>query len=441
MHKILDYLGIINKFIAKEGKQEKKTMRNRSNFPKINLTKNIIAGVSLKKMLSKRSTPIVIVLRKILEKQYNSLKSALERYYPNFDIAYSFKTNNIAGVCRVFKELGAKAEVVSGYEYFLAGKVGYKGSGTIFNGPYKKTDELRKALNDGAFVNIDNYEELENILKVSRSFKDTIRVGIRLNSMNWPSRFGFNLESGEAYQVCKKIGEEKKVKLRGLHMHIGYNIDSPDEYRKEARLMGRFAKKLESSCGQGIEYLDLGGGFPAGSKPFGKEDWKLPEIDKYVKAISQVLKREFPLKGPKLILEPGRYLVDDGVFMISRVIAKKEKNGVQEIVVDATLDQIPTVGYREQEVEVLNQNKKKLITKIFGSTCRENDILVKDVTVSKIDSGDLIAFFKIGAYNISWQNQFCFPRPEILIIEKGTKIRCLRRRETFEDLIKLQALN
>lgn len=401
-----------------------------------------IEGIKVQKLVSEFSTPCVFVSQRVFEDRYEKLRRALDRYYPNYAIAYSFKTNNIAGVCKTFKDFGAKAEVVSGYEYFLAKKIGYKDRDIIFNGPYKKEEELLKALKEGATVNIDNADELRTVLKLTKRLKPKIKVGVRLNSKNWPSHFGFNIEDGEAFEACKEIVMNKTVILAGLQMHIGFNIEDVDEYWKEAEMISEFALLIEKNLGNKLRFFDLGGGFPAGGKPFTKESWNPPQIKDYIKTISKVVKKRYPKENVKLILEPGRYLVDEGVFLVSKVVSVRRKGKVQNVVVDTSIDHLPLATYREQEVIVLlgGMRAKKIHTTIFGATCRENDVLARNTNLPEVKAGDFIAFLSVGAYNISWQNQFCFPRPEILMIDKHKRFLNLRKREFFEDILSSQKI-
>jgi diaminopimelate decarboxylase len=408
-----------------------------------NTNKEKIDGVKIKKLITKYSTPSIFVSHRNLKKRYQKLKSALDSYYPNYDIAYSFKTNNIAGICSIFKEFGAKAEVVSGYEYFLAKKIGYQGKDIIFNGPYKKEEELTRAFKEGTLVNVDNLDELRIIKEISKSLNELIKVGIRLNSSKWSSHFGFNIESNEAFKACQEIISNKKLVLSGFQMHIGFNIDNVDDYVFETKIIGDLASKVESKLGIKISYIDIGGGFPAGLKPFTKKVWNLPDINDYVKAISLEMLKKFPKRDIKLILEPGRYLVDEGVLLTTKVISAKKAKGAQEVIVDTTLDHLATVTYSEQEVSILRKIIKSdnLSTNIYGATCRENDVLVKNKNLPEIKTGDYLIFNKIGAYNISWQNQFCYPRPAIVLIDERNKTRILRKKETFEDIIKSQKIS
>lgn len=417
-------------------------MRNK-NILNISLKKKQIDNVNINFLIKKYHSPLIIVSKKSLLNKFKQLSDALEKHCKNYIIAYSFKTNFIPGICKIFKQEGAYAEIVSGFEYYLANKIGYKNNKIIFNGPYKKTEELARALKTKTLVNVDNLLELNKVIEISKKNNLISNIGIRLNS-NYiqKSRFGFNIESGEAFSICNKIKNCPYINLESLHMHIGYNIENPMIYQKEVELITNFSLLIKEQLKQNIRYLDIGGGFPAGSQPYTSKKWSYPIIKEYIRIISNELINKFPDNNIKLIVEPGRYLVDEGIFLLASITSVKIVNNIQQITVDTSIDQIPLANYRKQEIvffrldtRIINHRKFKSI--LFGQSCRENDILIDNIILPLMNPEDIIVFLNIGAYNISWQNQFLFPRPPIIMIN-NKKLTLLRRRENYKDLMLLQ---
>jgi len=405
---------------------------------KVNVKKGTIDEIKISRLNLTVKGAVIVVLEKQLEKKFIELKSVLDQYYQNNEVAYSFKTNNVPGICLTLKNLGAKAEVVSGFEYYLAKKIGFKSNEIIFNGPYKSDPELEKALRGGSLVNINDSGELKRVQQIAKKLKKTVFVGIRLNSRDWPSHFGFNIENKEALRVCREISKDNRIELKGLHMHVGFNVDTTDLYKNLAIKISDFALKINERFNFELTYLDMGGGFPAGGKPYGKKSWRLPAIEDYVRVITDEVKIRFPEMNLKIILEPGRFLVDEAVILIASVIESKKKLRHQYLFVNTTLNQLPLVKYREQEVMGVRRDlrrKRKFFTKIYGVSCREDDVLVSKVRLPGLDAGDNVIFFNIGAYNIAWASQFCYPRPVVLMIDKNNKIKTLRREENYNDFI------
>ena len=121
---------------------------------------------NVEELVKQFGSPLFVASEEKLIEKYQYVEKIIKKAYPNSQIAYSFKTNYLPGICQIFKNLGAMAEVVSSFEYNLAKKLGYKGGEIIFNGPYKKDEELKLAIQDGALVNIDNFDELKRMKKI-----------------------------------------------------------------------------------------------------------------------------------------------------------------------------------------------------------------------------------------------------------------------------------
>src|SRR3989344_4672418 len=135
----------------------------------------------IKKMVERYGSPLFILSETELKNKYHILRSALTKSYPSSSVAYSFKTNYLPGVCKILKKEGALAEVVSGFEYALAKKLGYSGQELIFNGPAKDNASLEKALVGGSIVNVDNSEELQRIMQIAERHGQVFKIGIRVN--------------------------------------------------------------------------------------------------------------------------------------------------------------------------------------------------------------------------------------------------------------------
>src|SRR3989344_1120912 len=114
-------------------------MRTNKNY-------EIVDDVEIQNLLEKFNSPLFIVSERIIKEKYQKLKDALRVFYPDSIISYSYKTNYLPEICKILKGCGVYAEAASGFEYWLAKKLGYQGSDIIFNGPYKKDDELLNAI-------------------------------------------------------------------------------------------------------------------------------------------------------------------------------------------------------------------------------------------------------------------------------------------------------
>jgi len=376
--------------------------------------------------VTRTGTPVFLCDRDILTARYRALDECLGRNWQQHIIGYSFKTNYQVARSGILRQAGAWAEVVSGREYRLARELGYPGRSIIFNGPYKTDADLRLAIDEGAIVNINDHDELDRLSAVSRSANEPVDIGIRLSG-TLPklghSRFGFSLENGEALDALEKIHGNPGLNLAGLHTHLYGDTDDPDIYRQAAQQLGKFASQLQGDNPGGLKYIDLGGGFPAHTiKPKSREYWNPKEIGVYIRAITESLQQFFPPERvqPTLIVEPGRYLVCDGIILVTSIIHVKLRDGKQQINSNGSLSMVPLTHYIPQVIRAYTEDIQprtgpEIPTIIFGSTCRENDVLFESPFV-ETRSGDYLVHYAAGAYNANLSPDFIFETPDMELI-------------------------
>lgn len=399
-----------------------------------------IEGVSIDALLNEFGTPLFVVSERIIREKYRLLAAELNIVYPFSRIAYSFKTNYVTGICKMLKECGALAEAVSGFEYWLAKKIGYSGPNIIFNGPYKKDDELMEAVSDGCILNIDNRTELERLNSLLGAHSRPARIGLRLNANNgrensrpW-NRFGFNVENGEASQIfTKTVKDFKNVTVCGIHMHLGTNIEDVEQYRLAVEKIVEFILDIKRKLGVEIEYIDAGGGFPvSGNKLLGDRTPGVPHIKNYLRAIAVPIKRA--LSTPLLFIEPGRFLIAEGITLLTKVISRKEINSSLTATVDCSISSLRETSFIDFKVSAIKSGERVFPTTIFGCSCAQHDVLGRG-QLPILNVGDVLAIHNVGAYSIPRSSQWIFPRPAIVCIKESGDTGVLRRKEVYEDII------
>ncbi|MDO8482694.1 MAG: hypothetical protein Q7S86_02660 [bacterium] len=439
-------------------------------FPEVNAEKSAIEGVGIKHLAEEFGSPLFIFSERIIKQKIFELQNALEKYYPNSQIAYSINANRVPAIIKIFKEKKIWAEVGSGFEYWLAKKLYFPDTEIIFNGTDKGGSALFAALENGASIHADNLQELESIGKFTIQTRRRVSVGLRINvhvGLHYGGKLGFELSAGEAYNTVKLLNKKfPLVKVCGLHVHLGPFVKDTKFYALAAEQLSDFALELKKDFGLNITYLDLGGGMSApGARPFDQEIWVVPEISEYMKEIADVLNKKFPDKKPKLYIEPGKYLVDEsgvllttvtdvkmttlrpertkrGVFLKLRNDAKDDKAGFQLANVNASaISMLPTAQLRHHRVDVISNHhsadNKRIKTIVGGNSCMPNDFLCWDVAMPKLFSGDHLLFYNAGAYELSRSEQFIHPRPAVVMLYANGSVKCVRRRETFEYIVAL----
>jgi len=266
-----------------------------------------------------------------------------------------------------------------------------------------------------------------------------LSIGIRVNTNIHclKSRFGFNLESGEAYRIVKDVNNQKFLNLAGIHYHLGSNIPDPNYYHQASTITCQWISSLKEPS---IKYLDFGGGFPVSTNSKYQNSFKFHTIHDYIQAIVKPIKK-FKLNHLQLILEPGRYLVDESTIFISQALHTRYHKNKALITINASKNIMPLTQSCDQKILIIPWSGKvqPLNTKhqaiIYGHSCMESDWLAKKADLTnKVHPKNMVIFYTAGAYNITQSNQFSFPRPAIILLEKN-KTRLIRKAENFHTLI------
>jgi len=408
-----------------------------------------IDGVNIFTMLQNYGSPLFVISEKTLRENYRYMAQTFQKHYEKTHISYSYKTNYLSTICAILKEEGAWSEVVSGMEYDMAERLGVPGNNIIFNGCYKKPHELLKAALGNTLINIDSHDEAIQLEKIALKLKKKIPVGIRINmrlsNMPW-NKFGFNLESGQAYEMCKRIYTSQLLEVRGIHAHIGTYIADPFLYTQATRALVRFAQFIEEQCKFKIEYFDLGGGFPSPNtlqQQFLPASYLIPNIEEYAKAICGPLKEFKSRHGikPTLFLEPGRALVDSAMTCLTTVVAHKTiAQSVQGIIIDTGVNILPTAYWYDHDISCATKSAmSRQDTVIFGPLCMQIDVVRKYIKLPPLQRGDILIIKNTGAYNTTQSMQFIYTRPAIVLIHDG-QVEVVKKAETLDDIQRLEEL-
>ncbi len=407
-----------------------------------------IDGIPIDELVSKYGSPLFVYSEKKIRNRYRTFHKAISTRYPNVVFGWSYKTNYLKAICSVFHSEGALAEVVSEFEYQKARNLGIKGSDIIYNGPHKSMKSLEQAAEEGAMINIDHFEEITDLEAVADKLSKKIKAGIRVNMdtgihPQW-SRFGFNIESGQALDAVKRIQNGGKINLNGLHCHIGTYILEPTAYAREIEKMIALSNEIEEKYSFSIEYLDIGGGFPSINKLKGTylpPEVAIPSLEEYAEKISEALYKNLkPGSFPKLILESGRAMIDEAGYMITSIFASKRlPDGRKAYVADGGLNLLFTSFWYKFGIEVDRElNGPNEPSVIYGPLCMNIDIIDEGSLLPPIPRGTRLIFSPVGAYNNTQWMQFIEYRPNIVMIGINGEVDCIREAENLEYLESLE---
>lgn len=418
-------------------------------MPKQKIRKKI-GGVAIDEMVERFGSPLFIFDEKAIREKYRSAYEAFSSRYPNVQFGWSYKTNYLKAVCAVFHQEGAIAEVVSEFEYEKARELGIEGKDIIYNGPYKPYDSLVTAAKEGAKIHIDTFDEINDLEKVADELGFEIPVAIRLNMdtgiyPQW-SRFGFNIESGQAMDAVKRIKAGGKLRLTGLHAHIGTFMLDANAYKVETTKMVRLMNEVEEKVGFTIEYIDVGGGFASKNHLRGiyqPPEVVVPTIDDYAEAITSALYEN--IRGnsyPKLYLETGRHLIDEAGYLVTSVVASKTlPDSRRSYIVDAGVNLLYTYFWYKFNIELTREvSGISEPAMINGPLCMNIDVIDESILLPRLRRGDKLVISPVGAYNVTQWMQFIRYRPRVLMVTEEGNVELIREREELSDIEKREIL-
>ncbi|MGB3005658.1 MAG: hypothetical protein WBC06_04050, partial [Chitinophagaceae bacterium] len=387
-----------------------------------------IDGVAVKSLLEKYGSPLFVISERTIRRTYQHAVRAFNTRYPKVQFAWSYKTNYLNAVCKIFHQEGSWAEAVSGFEYNKAIGNGVPGNKIIFNGPEKTNEELTLAINNDSLIHIDHFDELYQLIELSGKLNKKPRVAIRVNMDTgiypmW-DRFGFNYENDSAWNAINKIVASGKMQFIGLHCHIGTYMLSTAAYTVAVQKLGDLAWKCKSKLNTDIQYIDLGGGFPStntlrGAYLPGADT--IPSVDDFAEAItSALLNLGFKTEElPLLILESGRVLIDDAGYLLGTVLANKRlSDGRRATIMDFGVNILFTSFWYEHKIspaQDFTHHTEDMV--VYGPLCMNIDVIRQNVNLPLLNRGDNVVVHKVGAYNMTQWMQFIQMRPNVIMID------------------------
>ncbi len=384
-------------------------------------------------------TPYFLISKSELQNNILAFRKALEKVWPNSELAYSVKTNSLPWILQYLKEQHILAEVVSDEEYQLAKKCGYKDNQIVFNGPIKGRETLKKALTCGAYTNLDSISDLNQLTKIKPS---NSLIGIRVNidpyifnknDIGYQEegfRFGFAEKNGQFEKALKIIKDNSKNVKLGLHLHCNSITRSLDVYKSIAKYAAKLIKKYNLE----LSFIDIGGGF------FGGVEGK-PTAEEYILCIKNELEKVVDLEKTKLIVEPGSAIIGSVVDLYTSVLDVKDTDYARIVTTNGSRIHIDPLWIKQKYLYSINQEKEtELINKqiICGYTCMDHDRLMTIENQKELKLGDQIIYHRVGAYSMTFGGMFISYYPEVYVEYEG-KIEKVRSYSDINMYMKLHS--
>ena len=374
---------------------------------------------------------------------YNKLKENINNFKINFKsfsplICFAIKSNTNVNLIREVKKFGLGADVVSMGELMMALKAGVNPKKIVFSGVGKTPTEISYAIDKKILlINAESKSEIKEIDRIAKLKKKKVQIGIRLNpntdaktlsqisTGKKENKFGVNDKTFfELVNFCKS---SKNIDLKCLSVHIGSQILDHKPYGKMLKVVDKIITKTKYK----FEFIDLGGGMGISYNDKNKKlDYK-----KYNLAIKKFLKRH----PSKIIFEPGRSIIGNTGFLISKIIYIKKNQKKNFIILDAAMNDLMRPALYGSNHKTLPSIKSKIISKktyeFVGPICESTDKFTSLKNFQKLEENDIVVMCDVGAYGMSLSSNYNVrPKPIELLI-KGSKTIIIRKRQKHEDLM------
>lgn len=410
--------------------------------------------VPLERIAAAAGTPAYVYSRRSIEDAYRDLNRAFGSLPHR--LCYALKANANLSVLRILAALGSSFDIVSGGELERLRHVGVAGDRIVFSGVGKTREEIRRAIqyrvrgsaHRGILLfNVESEPELEALVEeAARSASrggQRVSAAIRVNpdilagghphiSTGYRHhKFGMGWQ--EALRLYTLHKDSRWIAWRGISAHIGSQILAVAPFRRAAERLASYVREL-GAAGIPLKYLDIGGGLGIRYTNEAALDQRT-----YARGLAKIV---CPL-GCTLLVEPGRAIVGSAGVLLTRVLYVKKNGGKRFVIVDAAMNDLirPSLyGATHAITPAMAPRAAKARggapADIVGPVCETGDFLARDWPLPEVEPGDLLVVWAAGAYGFVQSSNYNARLRPPEVLADGGKFRVIRRRQTFQDLIR-----
>lgn len=412
----------------------------------------VFGGADTVELAKEYGTPLYVVSEEIIKEKCKEIRENFLFKYKNVKAAYASKAFLNLAICKIIEREGLYLDVVSEGELYTAICADYPMEKIFFHGNNKSRCELELAISkDVGRIVVDNLYELEMVNDIGRKMKKKPKIlyritpGVESETHKYvvtgqrDSKFGIPLEKDIIFKALRLGMEYENVEVLGFHFHVGSQIfDNTSHVMATQRVMD-LIREAKDTLGFITRELNTGGGYGI----FYTEGDREKPISYFTDAIVEKVMekcKEFGLPLPTIIIEPGRWIIGEAGITLYTIGSIKEIPGIRTYAsVDGGMPDNPRPALYGSKYQALIANKAdrdadKVVT-IAGKCCETGDILIWDLRVPELESGDILAVLNTGAYNYSMANNYNkIPRPAVVLVNEGYCEEIVER-EKYEDLI------
>lgn len=412
-----------------------------------------IGGIRTADLVKEYGSPLYVFDEALIREYCRDYRTYFKCEENGNRVAFAGKAFLTIQMCKLLKQEQMHLDVVSGGELYTAYKSEFPLEKVMFHGNNKTLEEIELGvrLGVGNFV-VDNCDEMDILNDIAKQYNKVqniylrITPGIEAHTHDYiktgqiDSKFGFAPVENVIEDAIKKAISLENINLVGVHCHIGSQIFDLEPYEDAVEFMLELIKKVEENLGYFIKEVDFGGGFGIYYSSEDEPRTTSEYCETIINKVDEVCKRTGQ-KRPILTIEPGRSIVANAGTTLYTIGSIKEIPGVRKYVSvnGGMTDNIRPALYNAEYECVLanrvNGECSETIT-VAGKCCESGDILLENVDLPIVKSGDILAILTTGAYGYSMSSNYNkIPRPAVVMVNDG-EARLVCRRESYDDVIR-----
>jgi len=382
-------------------------------------------------------SPVYVYNAAKIEAQYKRLTSAFNKV-KQLKINYAVKALSNISVLKLMKKLGANLDTVSIQEVNLGLTAGFDPKHIIYTPNGVSLEEIETVAKLGVQINIDNLSILEQFGTKHSKIPVCVRINphvmaggnTNISVGHIDSKFGISI-----HQIphILRIVKNTKMHINGIHMHTGSDILDIDVFLYASEILFETAKNFEN-----LEFIDFGSGFKV---PYKEGDIET-DIEEFGEKLTARFKTFCKNYGREITLafEPGKFLVSEAGYFLTKVNAIKQTTSTVFAQVDSGFNHFirPMLyGSQHEIINISNPNGKQRFYSVVGYIC-ETDTFATNRRIKEINERDILAFKNAGAYCFTMASNYNSRYRPVEILWYNEKAHLIRKRETFDDIIKNQ---
>lgn len=390
-------------------------------------------------LIKKYGSPLYVYDEKILRKSCRDMHDLLPN--KNLRVNYSAKANSNLEILKIVRDEDIDVDAMSPGEIYVQKLAGYSSDEIFYIGNNVSKEEMQYAINENVLVSVDSLSQLESFGQlnpggdVAVRFNPGIGTGHHQKVVTAGKKTKFGVQKDFIPQV-KELLEKYNLNLVGIDQHIGSLFLESDSYIKGVQSLLEIAAQFP-----GLKFIDMGGGFGV---PYHEGECRLDlkELSGKLDKVLDDFLTNYDNKDVIFKIEPGRYIPAECGVLLGEVYSVKDNYGTTYVGTDLGFNVLmrPVLYDSYHAVTIIKADAKdesEEVATIVGNICESGDIIANERNMKKVSVGDIVVVGNAGAYGFAMSSNYnCRLKPAEVLIDKDGNDRLIRRRDTFEDIIR-----